>query len=258
MPKTVDLLIKYFQGPQWLILFGVVLIYTLIRVKKPFGRALILGIGLFFVCVYNDFIYSMSSRFVEPGVYYRFIWILPITIWIACGLTGMFFDIKSVWLRTGFAAAVLLCMLFMDHTWLERDRATLSRPENEYLLPDEVLAVSEALESEHPYGEKIRCLIPMGLTMQLRCADASVECVVPRRDYLTMAGQSDKKYKQRKLAYMIEKNEKPKAESLKKLLDDSETDYIVAFAEYDQGSLFEAAGCQLIKKTGIYEVYKVR
>lgn len=258
MPKTIDLLIKYFQGYEWTLLFAVVYVYTLIRAKKGGRISIVIGTVLFFVCIYNDLIYHSMSKVVESGVYYRFLWIIPVTIWIAYGLVRMFLDIPKWWIRIPFAVAVVCVMFTMDHTWLERDRATWSRPENVYLIPGEVMAISDVLTDEHPYGEKIRCVLPLGMTMQLRCVDASVECVIPRRDYLTMSGQSEKKYKQKELAFMIEKNERPDAQRLKELLDESETDYIVAYTDYDQGSYLESAGCEFMTRTGAYEVYRVR
>ena len=258
MTGTIDLLIKYFQGPQWLVLFIVVYIYTLIRAEKEGRITIIAGTALFFVCIYNDLIYSLMSKVVESGVYYRFIWIIPVTVWIAYGLVRMFLDLKKWWIRLPFAVAVLACLFVMDHTWLEPDRATIQRPENINLIPGEVMAISDVLTYEHPYGEKIRCVLPLGMTMQLRCVDPSVECVIPRRDYLKMTGQSKKPYKQKELAFMIEKNERPDADRLKELLEETETDYIVAYSDYFQGELFRQAGCELLKKTGAYEVYRVK
>ncbi len=258
MTETLDLLIKYFQGPQWLILFAAVYVYTLIRAGAKNRISILVGTVLFFVCIYNDIIYGWMSKLVESGVYYRFLWIIPVTIWIAWGLTSIFVDLKKWWLRIPFAVLALGCMIMMDHTWLEPDRATFSRPENVYLIPGEVLAISDVLTDEHPYGEKIRCVMPLGMTMQLRCVDPSVECVVPRRDFLRMTGQSEKPYKQKELAFMIEKNERPDAGRLKELLEETETDYIVAYSDYSQGGLLEQADCELLKKTGAYEVYRVK
>ncbi len=258
MTETLEILIKYFQGPQWLILFGLVYVYTIVKAKKGERISLIIGTLLFFLCIYNDFIYGAMSKVVESEVYYRFIWIIPVTVWIAYGLVGLFLDLKKIWLRVPFVVFALICLVSMDHTWLERDRGTWSRPENEYLMPGEVLAISEVLQNEHPWGEKIRCVLPLGMTMQLRCVDASVECVIPRRDYLKMSGQSKKPYKQKELAFMIEKNKRPDKEKLKQLLKESETDYIVAYTDYDMEDYLKSADCELIETTGAFEVYRVR
>ncbi|MCR5098234.1 MAG: hypothetical protein K6B14_04725 [Lachnospiraceae bacterium] len=258
MTETIDLLIKYFQGYQWLILFAVVYAYSIFKAKKGGRISILVGTVLFFVFIYNDFIYEWMSQLVESGVYYRFLWIIPVTIWIAYGLVMIFLDLEKWWLRIPFVLAALACMFLMDHTWLEPDRGTWSRPENVSLIPGEVLDISDVLTDEHPYGEKIRCVLPLGMSMQLRCVDASVECVIPRRDYLKMNGQSTRPYKQKELAFMIEKNERPDVSRLKKLLDDTETDVIVAYSDYSQGDYLRQADCELIKKTGAYEVYRVK
>ncbi len=258
MPDTIDLLIKYFQGYQWLALFAVVYIYTFIRAKSNVRISMLVGTAVFFIFIYNDVIYHLMSKVVESGVYYRFLWIIPVTIWMAYGLVRIFLDLPKWWLRIPFAAIAILCMFLMDHTWLEPDRATWSRPQNASLIPGEVADISDVLSEEHPYGEKIRCVMPLGMTMQLRCVDASVECVVPRRDYLTMSGQSDKKYKQEELAFFIEKNIRPPEEKLQDLLEETETDFVVAYTDYAQGDILSGAGCELIKQTGAYEVYRVK
>ncbi len=257
MPETLDLLIKYFQGPQWLVLFVIVYIYSIIKSKRGERISIVLGTILFFVCVYNDVIYRQMSRVVESGVYYRFIWIIPVTIWISYGLIGIFLDLKKWWYRIPFILAAVLCMFLMDHTWLEKDRATLIRPANVYLIPDEVLEISDYLSDTHPFGEKIRVVLPVSLSTQLKCVDASVECVVPRRDYLTMYGQADKEYKQKELAFMIEKDERIDANELAKLLHDSESDYVVAYKNYDQGNYLKSAGCVPLFSTDNYELYGV-
>ncbi len=258
MMETADLLIKYFQGPQWLILFAVVYVYTLVRMKDKGRISLVIGTVMFFVCIYNDVIYSQMSKVVESGVYYRFLWIIPVTIWISVGLVRIFMDLKKWQLRIPFTVLALVCLVMMDHTWLEPDRATWSRPENVNLIPGEVMAISDVLSDEHPYGEKIRCVLPMGMSMQLRCVDASVECVIPRRDYLKMNKQSKKPYKQKELAFMIEKNKRPDEARLKELLEETETDYIVAFSDYGMEDYLGSAGCKRIAVTGAYEVYRVK
>lgn len=257
MPFTLDLLIKYFQGWQWTALFAAVFVYTLLRAKKENKIYLITGAALFFVFIYNDLIYKIMSGagVVEAGVYYRFLWIVPFTIWIAYGLVRIFLDLKKWWLRIPFFIIMCVLMLTMDHTWIEKDRATWTRPENAYLIPNEVIAVSEALGQEHEAGEKIRCVMPSGMTMQLRCIDPAVECVIPRRDFLKMSGQENKKYKQKELLFFIEKNEDPK--DLKKLLQKADCDFVIAYTAFEQGDRLEASGCEFITGTGNYEIYRV-
>ncbi|MCI8402370.1 MAG: YfhO family protein [Lachnospiraceae bacterium] len=140
-------------------LFLIAMFFLFLRKKAGWERPLGYFIILLFLTVFNPLI---SAKVVEKlnmsFEFYRFIWILPISVVIAYSLTFVLFDKeRKAWIRYGFLCACLLLILFPGKTILAKG---LEQAENLYKIPKEVIQVCDIIKNDFDEQKKAGLYLP--------------------------------------------------------------------------------------------------
>ena len=260
--------LEYTGNYFWCGMFFAAIFLIILLQKKDARIGLVLMLALSCLCLFNDKIRSLISRFTDVSTYYRFFWLLPIGFIVAYAAVLVFSRVKKVWLRILFACA--LALLIVKCSTPFSSLANFSHPENGYLLPDEIVELSEGLQEQigiNGYYEEENKLypcaaMPLAVDMQYRTYDASVQMGIGRfaYHYLGQHGYADdakgKYHDQMILAGMLENQKIYSAEEIQQAISNLSVDYIVCQKQGESYNAFVEAGATYLFETDNYYVLK--
>lgn len=140
-----------FQGDGlFLYLTGACLAWLLVKRRegeKLFWRSYVLFL---FLVIYNPFlIWRLVALLGLDDEYYRFLWLIPMTIVLAYSGSRLILDGKKKW-RPVYLAGVILAILLCGKTIFSRSWEWI---ENIYKIPDEVIEICEIIRADSPKEE---------------------------------------------------------------------------------------------------------
>lgn len=153
------LLIFYLAGTVYLYVTENRRIYRLVFVYLP---ALIL---LFF---FNPLFYRMFYRLLEGEIYYRILWLLPVSMGI--GFTVVSIVSKLQGIRRVFFIALSIVLISMGGSFMFSN-PFFSKAENPYHVPQTVVELCDALRVE---GREVMVAMPMEFVNYVRQYDATI------------------------------------------------------------------------------------
>lgn len=134
--------------------------------KKLFWPSIL--VLLFF---FNPVFYAVVGTKFLSGIYWRLLWMLPVSFVIAYVLTVMTGKIRKNILRAG--AVILACACIIVTGEREFSRATYGEKENAYELPDAAIEISDIVEGNlQEWKETI--IVPNELLCYIRQYSTSV------------------------------------------------------------------------------------
>ena len=152
-----------------MIWFLLSLIYLFLREKRKPRRILFVYLPVIVLLLYFNPLFAEGfNRLVEPEVYFRFCWLLPIIAVIAYSAVTIFEGLKGR-ASVCFGAAVLALILFSGK--LVYSSPLYSRAENLYHVPDSVVHICDAIEVP---GREVMALFPRELILYVRQYSALV------------------------------------------------------------------------------------
>ncbi len=162
-----------------LILFLAALIYLFFTEKRKTVRIIFLYFPILVLLVYfNPIFYRIFSNAVGGEIYFRILWLLPVTPVLAyTGITiyGKTEEKKKIPLLAG------LLILFAFCGRLVYSNPLFSRAENIYHVPDYVAEICDAIEVE---GREVMAVFPQEFLLYVRQYSAVV-CMPYGRDAIT-------------------------------------------------------------------------
>ena len=203
--EAVDLFREYMGTGLIVILYMVSLLYLWMHEKRKYIRALFLYMPLILLLLYFNPIFAEFVLGVVGGeIYYRIIWLLPITIVIAytcvCiygdviqkqGITGQRAQEKSTMHKAkkkflpGLTLACMGGMIAVSGSFIY-DNPFFHRAENLYHVPDSVVHICDAI---HVPGREVMAVFPLELVLYVRqyspvtCMPYGREVAVERWNY---------------------------------------------------------------------------
>lgn len=132
---------QYFSESAVLVLF----VIALIVLTRDWNREKKIGAFLFgcasMLLLYNELTYRVLVMLGEGSTYYRFFWIMPIMLLVACLVVKIFFslDVKK---RAGLALLLGVAIAFFS---ARQASDWLHFPENVYQMDEDVMQVADAL-----------------------------------------------------------------------------------------------------------------
>ncbi len=133
-------IIKLYSGNgTFMLFFALVLVFLLVMEKDKVKKAVLVfaPISLIVLFVFPLFANLFMDKLGEEGTYYRFLWLVPITLVSAYG-TFVFIDkFKNKYVKTGIFAGLTICFLIGGVFMYEAP--VFSKAENAYELPQCVI-----------------------------------------------------------------------------------------------------------------------
>jgi len=143
--------------------FLVAWFYLLLREKKKQNRVLFIYMpALLLVIFFNPIFFRVFESITEEAIYFRFLWILPITVVIAYTIICILNGLKGTKKVILGISMVILIMLFGRLVYLN---PLFTKAENAYHVPWEVVEICDAIEVE---GREVTAAFPREFLLYVR------------------------------------------------------------------------------------------
>ena len=253
----------YFSDTTFGTLFVVALIFCLVY-KQKHQKVLSLGLLLITLLVYNDTSRELIKKLGESDTYYRFIWILPVTLVIAFAFTIGLDGVESNWYK-----AILIIGLILIVN-LRSTETTFSREEDSYDIPKDVVQICEIINNDYDATGKTpeeimvdkRVAAPAEMELQIRTYDPSFSYSIGRWGYMHIMKNGlysdSKKYRDaifvaQAVGYGVQGDPYVVRESIDKL----DIKYLVVYIPHYMESYLALVDCNIIGYSDNYAVYRV-
>lgn len=228
------------------IYYLVALVYLFVTEKRKERRILFIYMPLIVLIIFLLPVTAMAmERFADDEVYYRLLWILPISITLAAAVTETIIKLKGK--AKVFALAGALALIILGGRLIYTD-TRFSVAENEYHVPQEVADICDALVIQ---GREIRVAFPKEMLVYVRQYTPLI--VMPY-------GWDDLKYKgeEKSDSKLRELLEKPAidAEMVGKEADETSCHYIILNEEKPIAGEPESYGLEEYMHIDGYVIYK--
>ena len=184
--------------------------------KETYKRILLIYLPFFWIAVLLlPVTYRVIATVIDEELYYRFFWMLPMTLVIAYTLVQLYHLYAGKYKKLLVVLLVLVLMAsgnFLYNNW------RYSKAENEYHVPQNVVDICDLI---HTDGREVMALFPMELMQYVRQYDGTI-CMPYGRNILV--GDWDIFHT---LYFMFEIHETD-AEAIAKEAANNECSYIVA------------------------------
>lgn len=139
------------DGSFFLYLAAMCFLFLLIR-KQEKWRAFVGGYGCFLILIiFNPFIiWRLVAVLGLDDEYYRFLWLIPVTILLAYTGTVLVMQMKQIGIRMICFTVVVLVIFFCGNTIFARSFLLI---QNVYKIPDEVIEICEIIRADSPKDE---------------------------------------------------------------------------------------------------------
>lgn len=159
----VETFLKYNGSGMLLNWFLVAWLYLFVCEKiKPKRILLVYAPALILLVFFNPLFYKISSSLTEEAIYFRILWLLPITVVLGYAMVHIFYSLKGK-KRVGFgivALVIILCSGKLVYT-----NPLFSRAENSYHVPQEVVEICDAIRVE---GREVMAAFPEEFMLYVR------------------------------------------------------------------------------------------
>ncbi len=226
--------------------------YTLDREKK---KMLICIMILCIVCIYNDGVRYLISKFTDLETYYRFLWMIPILPMLSYCIVDLIFRVKELAKRIVVVFLLVVIVAFGGNSYLSMGCFQL--PENRYNIPNEVIGVCDMIRADGKSEQPV-VVADTQIQLPLRTYDATFLWGVSREAWIAI---TDKEYDgqdyqiEAVVIKAVQDGEKTSATELREALSALDIDYLVIRKDYEMDTYLAGAACSKIGEIGEYSVY---
>ena len=258
-----DCFVKY-QGTWAYVLLGFLAVLLALLYRKKEARFLFLWYPLvLLLTVFNPLL--MNKVIVKldfESEFYRFFWLVPLPFLLAYALVETGVQLKKGWKKAALLLAVGGLVLFWNRASLKQI-TTISIPKNVYKVEDDLLAVTEFIHRDSTEAEP-KVALPLEYNLQARQYDPSLHLTIERNKMMFWLGidtagsytDENKSYRyQSDIMDVIYGGQNTDPAVLRKALNRTRTDYLVAYKKNDVHETILAAGCEAVGETPDAVVY---
>lgn len=178
---------EYYMGTGLIVIWYLAAtIYLLVKEKRKPVRILFVYVPLILLLIFfNPLITLVIYHYVDTEIYYRILWLLPMTVVIAFATVEIYGRLKGK-KRTVFAIAAAL-LVMVSGSFVYQD-PLFGKAENAYHVPQSVVDICDAIEVE---GREVMAVFPSELIQYVRqyspvvCMPYGREITVERWNYTT-------------------------------------------------------------------------
>lgn len=143
--------------------------YLFFTEKETFKRILLVYLPLLWIAVlFLPVTYRIVTGVVDGEIYYRFFWMLPMTLVTAYTAVQIYHSYRGthrVWVAVVLAAVIIVGGDFVYDNW------RYSKAENPYHVPDTVVQICDMM---HAQGREVMALFPEEMMQYVRQYDGTV------------------------------------------------------------------------------------
>ncbi|MBQ7972316.1 MAG: hypothetical protein IJ291_02515 [Lachnospiraceae bacterium] len=184
--SVLEMFKLYIGNGSLMLLFVVALIYLWSTKGEKSMKNLLLysSVGVLCLFFFPPLSHVIINVLGEGEVYYRLLWMLPMGIVIPYALVLHVSKYKKKWL--GYLVVALVCGYIAVGGNLVYNAPQLTRAQNAYQIPDEVIEICDAIQVP---GREVKALFPHELIQYVRQYSAFVvmpygyESIVPRWNF---------------------------------------------------------------------------
>lgn len=143
--------------------FLLAVIYLLIKEKRKQIRILFVYVPIILLFLFfNPLFAQIVYGFVGDEIYYRILWLLPITVVIAYAAIQLYGNLKGKYRITFAAACSVLIMISGSYIY---NNPHFHKAENRYHIPQTVVDICDAIEVE---GREVLAIFPAEMLQYVR------------------------------------------------------------------------------------------
>lgn len=166
---VTNLFREYMGTGLTVILFLISLVYLWVKEERKYVRILFVYVPVILLLLFfNPLLAGVLHSFGEDEVYYRILWLLPITVTVAfaaASLYGNLSDSRRVVFALAAAAGIMVSGSYIY------SNPYFQRAENLYHVPDSVVHICDAIRVP---GREVRAVFPLELVQYVRQYDPTV------------------------------------------------------------------------------------
>lgn len=129
---------------------------------KPKRIMLVYVPALILLVFFNPLFYNVLSGLTEEAIYFRILWLLPITIVLGYAVIKVIYSLQGA-RRVGFS--ILAVVMIMVSGKLVYTNPLFSKAENSYHVPQEVVEICDAIRIE---GREVMAVFPEEFLLYVR------------------------------------------------------------------------------------------
>lgn len=150
-------------------LYVCALLFLFFHEKETYKRILLIYLPLFWIAVLLlPVTYRVISTVIDEELYYRFFWMLPMSLVIAYTLVQLYHLYAGKYKKL---LAVLLALVLIISGNFLYDNWRYSKAENQYHVPQNVVDICDLIHTE---GREVMALFPMELMQYVRQYDGTI------------------------------------------------------------------------------------
>lgn len=243
--RTIEIYQSYGGSGAYFLFFLAALFYLWFQEEDKSLRIVLvyLSSSVFVLFFFPVFAYYAMHYFLDKEVYYRFLWLLPFGIVVSVAIVRL---IGRTQKRVYKVAAGAICIaLIVVNGRLVYNNPAVTKAENLYHLPNEVIAVAKELQIEDTW---VKAVVPSELIQFIRQYDGYILMPYGREMLVGSWEQNHDLYK-------AMESDNIHAEYVTILCRENEVDYIVVRKLTPVSGDFEAYGFQKLAETEMYYIY---
>lgn len=145
------------------------LVFLFFYEKETYKRILVVYLPMMWLMVlWLPITYTMIAEIIDEELYYRFFWMLPMTLTIAYALVCVYHLYQGRYQKAVFvllAATVMLCGDFVYDNW------RYTKAQNQYHVPQSVVEICDLIHAE---GREVMAVFPSELMQYVRQYDGTI------------------------------------------------------------------------------------
>ena len=224
-------------------LYVCAVLFLFFREKETYKRILLIYLPVFWIVILLlPITYHLVAEIIDEELYYRFFWMLPMTLVIAYTLVQIYHLYHGKYKKLaaiGLAAVIMVSGDFVYNNW------RYTKAENIYHVPDCVVKICDLMHIE---GREVMALFPMELMQYVRQYDSGV-CMPYGRNVLVQDWNIEHPL------YDLMEAEVVDAEGLGKQALQSGCVYIVLQKDREVSGDLADSGYTLISTIQDYQIY---
>lgn len=242
------MLFREYMGTGLIVMwFLVSLVYLFLREERKQVRILFLYMPVILLLLFfNPLFSALMTAYMGDEIYYRILWLLPVTVVIAYTCVSICGRLSGV--RRGLFAVLAMVLTVASGSWIYSN-TYFARAENFYHVPDSVVHICDAIEIP---GREVTAVFPLDMVQYVR-QYSPVVCLPYGREII-VEGWNEWAI-QNPLCDAMEAEETDAA-LLGNLAREQGCIYIVAPEEKIIRGSLQDAGYELFLETDGYRVYR--
>lgn len=150
-------------------LYVCALVFLFFQEKETYKRILLVYLPAFWIGIlFLPITYKIIAEVIDSELYYRFFWMLPMTLVIAYALVQAYHLYQGAYKKlaaVGMVAVLALCGDFVYNNW------RYSTAENEYHVPQSIVDICDLIHAE---GREVMAVFPTDMLQYVRQYDSTI------------------------------------------------------------------------------------